>query len=123
MHDELTTSIIQAAQEVHELLGGPGLVESIYESALCHELILRKIPFQRQVAVPVLYKGKSVRNPLFLDIVIENKLVVEIKALTLDTPYYIAQLQTHLHFAGLTSGILINFGKESLKDGIFCIHK
>jgi GxxExxY protein len=123
MHDELTTSIIQAAQEVHELLGGPGLVESVYESALCYELILRKVPFQRQVAVPVLYKGKPVRKPLFLDIVIENKLVVEIKALSLDTPYYIAQLQTHLHFAGLASGILINFGKESLKDGIFCIHK
>ncbi len=123
MQDELNTKIIQAAQEVHDLLGGPGLLESVYESALCHELALRKITFQRQVAVPVLYKGKSVRKPLFLDIVIDNKLVIEIKAFNLDTPYYIAQLQTHLHFAGLTSGILINFGKESLKDGIFCVQK
>jgi GxxExxY protein len=118
---DLAENIINAATEVHNLLGGPGLLESVYESALCHELSLRKIGFQRQVAVPVVYKGKSVRRPLFVDIVVENQLVIEVKALESDNPYYLAQLCTHLRFMGIPKGLLINFGKEFLKDGVSCI--
>jgi GxxExxY protein len=118
MQNDLVETIIQAATEVHNLLGGPGLLESIYESALCHELALQKIPFLRQVAVPVIYKGMAVRKPLFVDILIGNQIVVEVKALESDNPYYLAQLNTHLRLLGVSKGLLINFGKEFLKDGI-----
>jgi GxxExxY protein len=115
---KLADQIIDAAGEVHRLLGGPGLLENIYESALCHELALRKIPYQRQVPIPVLYKGVCVREPLFLDILVERELVVEIKAMEKDNPYFQVQLFTHMKLLGVKSGLLINFGKQHLKDGI-----
>ena len=118
---DLIELIVSAASEVHSVLGGPGLVESVYESALCHELDLRKVSYQRQVAVPVIYKGKPVRRPLFLDVLVENQIIIEVKALAVDTPYYLAQLYTHLRFMGIQKGLLINFGKEHLKDGVTCV--
>lgn len=114
----LAEQIIDAANEVHRHLGGPGLLENVYESALCHELAIRKIPYQRQVPVPVLYKGVHIREPLFLDILVDRELVVEIKAMEKDNPYYQAQLFTHMKLLGVKSGLLINFGKQHLKDGI-----
>ncbi len=68
MEKDLSQQIVESAIEVHRLLGGPGLLETIYESALCHELSLRGIPTQRQMQIPVTYKNKVVRDPLFLDI-------------------------------------------------------
>jgi GxxExxY protein len=121
MSADLAEQIVNAAAEVHKFLGGPGLVESVYESALCHELNLRSIAYQRQVPVPVIYKGKSIRRPLFLDIFVENLIIVEVKALEVDSPYYLAQLHTHLRFMGIQKGLLINFGKEFLKDGVTCV--
>ena len=118
---DLTELIINAANEVHQLLGGPGLVESVYESALCHELTLRNVNYQRQVAVPVIYKGKTVRRPLFLDVLVENQIIIEVKALEVDAPYYLAQLHTHLRLTGIQKGLLINFGKEFLKDGVTAV--
>jgi GxxExxY protein len=70
------------------------------------------------VPIPVLYKGVSIRGPLFLDILVDQQLVVEIKAIEKDNPYYQIQLYTHLRLLGIKSGLLINFGKEHLKDGI-----
>ena len=116
--EELTHQVIGAAIEVHKLLGGPGLIESVYESALCHELTLRGLLNQRQISVPVLYKGFAVREPLFLDILVENKVVVEIKALGKENPYYQAQVATYLRLTGLKIGLLIDFGKKLLKDGV-----
>lgn len=116
---DLVEQIIQAALEVHQHLGGPGLIESIYESALCHELLLRKIHYRRQVAVPVVYKGNSIRKPLFLDILVEGQIVVEVKASEPHLPYYLAQLNTHMRFLKIPQGLLINFGQGSLKEGIF----
>jgi len=115
---DLSHTIIGAAIEVHRLLGGPGLIESVYESALCHELTLRGIQSQRQMAVPVVYKGIPVREPLFLDILVENTVIVEVKSLGKDNPYFQAQVATYLRLTGLKLGLLIDFGKTLLKDGI-----
>jgi len=118
MEKELADQIIASAQEVHKLLGGPGLLESVYESALCHELSLRVIKTQRQVPIPVLYKGAFVRDPLYLDILVEDQAILEIKATERDYPFFQIQLSTYLRLTGVKSGMLINFGKQYLKDGI-----
>lgn len=118
MESKLSTQIIEAAIEVHLHLGGPGLLESIYEAALCHELSLRGIQTQRQLPIPVTYKNCPVRDPLFVDILVENKVVIEVKATGKDFPFYQAQLLSHLRLANLPFGMLINFGKANIKDGI-----
>ena len=78
--DDISHQIIGAAIEVHRTLGGPGLLESIYESALCHELVLRGFRIQRQKPVRVVYTGVAIRDPLFIDILVEDKVLVEVKA-------------------------------------------
>ena len=118
MEDELSYKVIGAAIEVHKTLGGPGLLEGVYESCLCQELALRGLKVQRQVAVPVTYKGKVVRDPLVIDILVENKLIVEVKATEKECPLYRVQLLTYLRLTCLKLGILINFGKESIREGI-----
>jgi GxxExxY protein len=118
MEKNLKEQIIESAVEVHRLLGGPGLLESIYETALCHELKLRGIRSQRQMAIPVLYKGAFVRDPLYLDILVEDQVIIEVKATERDFPFFQVQLSTYLRLTGVKSGLLINFGKQYLKDGI-----
>lgn len=118
MHNDLEQKIIEAAVEVHQNLGGPGLLESIYESALCHELSLKGIRTHRQKPIPVMYKGVEVREPLFLDILVENQIIVEVKASERDFPFYQIQLLTYLRMMGIEKGLLINFGKHYLKDSI-----
>ncbi len=118
MENKLSTQIIEAAVEVHQLLGGPGLLESIYESALCYELSLRGLHAQRQIPVPVIYKNIAVRDPLFLDILVEDKVIIEVKASGKDLPFYQAQLLSHLRLANIPFGLLINFGKPSVREGI-----
>jgi len=118
MDSELNSKIVDAAFEVHRLLGGPGLLETVYESALCHELSLRGVPSQRQLPISVLYKNTEVRDPLFLDILVDNQIIIEVKATGKDYPLYQVQLLTYLRLTGVKSGLLINFGKEHLKDGI-----
>jgi GxxExxY protein len=118
MEKDLAQQIIDAAMEVHKLLGGPGLMETVYESALCHELSLRGLYTQRQVPIPVKYKAAEVREPLFLDILVENKLIIEVKATSKDLPWYQIQLLTYLRLTGKEKGLLINFGKPRLSEGI-----
>jgi len=118
MEKDLSEQVIEAAMEVHRLLGGPGLLETVYESALCHELALRGLHSQRQVPIPVKYKSAEVRDPLFLDILVEDKLIIEVKAINKDLPYYQIQLLTYLRLTGKEKGLLINFGKPRLSDGI-----
>ena len=113
----LAGQIVEAATEVYSILGGPGLLENVYESALSHELSLRGIQNQRQIPIPVRYKNSEVRTPFFLDLLVENQIIIEIKATPQDYPFYHAQLMTHLKFANLSLGLLINFGKKDLKDG------
>lgn len=119
MDEELYQQIHDAAIEVHQSLGGPGLLESIYESALCHELKLRGISNQRQLPIPVIYKNISVREPLYLDILVQDSVVIEVKATGKDYPYYYAQLGTYMRLAEIPFGLLINFGKEDMREGIY----
>ncbi len=118
MENYFHREVIGAAIEVHRILGGPGLLESIYEAALCHELSLRGLKIQRQLPVPIKYKGVVIRDPLFIDILVENKLIVEVKATENDSLICQAQLLTYLRLTDMKLGLLINFGKTRVKDGI-----
>lgn len=118
IENPLTKQIVEAALEVHAVLGGPGLLESVYESALYHELTLRGLRSQRQLPIPVKYKNIEVRRPLFLDIMVEDQVILEIKATDNDYPFYHAQLMTHLKLTQTSLGLLINFGKKDLHDGL-----
>lgn len=114
--DELTEQIIGAAIEVHKILG-PGLLETIYESALCHELGLRCIPFEKQLPVDVRYKD-VVLGGQRLDLVVFRTVVVEIKAQARLPETAMAQVLSYLKATGLKRGLLINFGSYRLVDGI-----
>src|SRR5262245_61297641 len=97
--DPLTGAIIGAAIEVHRHTG-PGLMESVYQRCLCHELMLRSIPFEPFVRLPVTYKGLALGDDLILDIVVDNRLVVELKAVEGIDPVHEAQLLTYLRLSG-----------------------
>jgi len=116
MGDELTQRIIGAAIEVHRTLG-PGLLESIYEEALCHEFTLQGIAFNRQAPVNVVYKDKVIAGQR-LDLLVEGEVVVEIKALAKLPDVATAQLLSYLKATGLKRGLLINFGEKTLIDGV-----
>lgn len=88
----LSEKIIDAAIEVHRFLGGPGLLESLYEDVLCHELKLRGVTVQSQVPVPVVYKGVHLRDPLRLDLLVDNKIIVEVKATEKEFSIHKAQI-------------------------------
>ncbi len=115
--DPRTEPIIGAAIEVHKQLG-PGLLESTYEECLCHELHLRGIQFQRQLDLPVLYKGLKLDCGYRIDLLVEETVVVELKALEQILPVHEAQLLTYLRLAQKSVGLLINFNVPLLKDGI-----
>jgi GxxExxY protein len=118
MHEnEISNLIIGAAIEVHKYFG-PGLVEQVYEEALCHELSLRSIRFERQKFVPIHYKGVKLGMPLRLDLIVEEKVIVDLKAkeevIALDG----AKLLSYLRLSNLRLGLIINFHSLVLKDGI-----
>jgi len=116
MPDELTERIIGAAVEVHRHLG-PGLLESIYEEALTHELGLRQIKCDRQVAVDVLYKDIRIHGQR-LDLLVENEVVVEIKSMKSVPEVASAQVLSYLKAAGLKRALLLNFSETRLVNGI-----
>ena len=115
--DSLSETVIGAAIEVHRILG-PGLLESAYEECLCHELECRQIAFQKQVELPVQYKDITLNCAYRLDIVVENQLVLELKAVDKLLPVHNAQLLTYLRLSGLSTGLLLNFNVPVLKDGV-----
>jgi len=117
IHEELTREIIGAAIEVHKELG-PGLLESAYHSCLCFEFELRKIPFQSKVKLPLNYKGYVLESGYEMDIFVDSKVVVELKATTESHPVYEAQLLTYMKLTKSAVGLLINFHVPVLKDGI-----
>jgi GxxExxY protein len=117
MERDLTEKIIGAAIEVHRSLG-PGLLESIYEECMAIELHLRGIEFVRQKALPIEYKGRRVAADLKIDLLIENQVVVELKAIECLLPVHAAQLLTYMKLSNLPLGLLINFHVPLLKDGI-----
>ena len=113
----LTERVIGAALEVHRALG-PGLLESTYELCLCRELSVRGIVFERQKPVAVEYKGVKLDCGYRVDLLIENQLVVELKAVDGLTPINDAQLLTYLRLGGWSIGLIINFNVQLLKHGI-----
>jgi GxxExxY protein len=115
--DELSREIIAAAIEVHKHLG-PGLLESAYEECRCRELSLRQLPFERQKALPVKYKGLNLECGYRLDIVVDGCVVLELKAIDDVGPIHEAQLLTYLKQSGLKLGMLINFNVPVLARGI-----
>ncbi len=115
--DRLSKEIIGAAIEVHRHLGA-GLLESTYEECLCKELEMRDIKFERQKPLAVVYKGITLECGYKLDIVVEDKVILELKSVNKVEPIHEAQLLTYLKIADLKLGILMNFNVVILKDGI-----
>ena len=103
---------------MHRILAGPGLLESLYEEALHHELQLRHIPVEVQVLVPVSYKKRILKDPMRMDMLIDRKIIVEVKATDQSHPVHRAQLLTYLRLTGLKLGLVLNFGQGKLVDGI-----
>lgn len=115
--DDGTREIIAAALEVHRHLG-PGLLESAYEECLCFELELRNISFERQKPLPISYKGKNLDCAYRLDLLVGNRILLELKSVEKLLPIHEAQLLTYLKLSGMKTGLLINFNEQLLKDGI-----
>ena len=114
--DKLTERIIGAAIEVHRQLG-PGLLESIYESALSIELECAQLAFQRQVTVPIQYRGRPIGEHR-LDFIVQNAVVVELKSVERMDPVFEAQILTYLRITNLRVGLLVNFNSRLLRDAI-----
>lgn len=115
--NEISKIVLDAAIEVHRTLGGPGMLESVYRDSLVHELRLRGLKVEKEVLVPVVYKGTKVGDPLRIDVLVEDLLIVECKAVEKDNPIFAAQLLTYLRMTKRHLGLLINFGKQTLVSG------
>jgi GxxExxY protein len=115
--NEISHKIIGAAIEVHRILG-PGLLESIYEEALCHELYLRGIKFLRQQPVPIPYKDIKLGTDLRLDLLVEEKVIVDLKAKEFVTAIDHQKLLSYLRLSHKRLGLIINFHVTKLKDGV-----
>ncbi len=113
----LARQMIDSAFKVHKALG-PGLLESVYEHCLCHELSKRGLDIARQVAVPVVYDGEKLDAGLKLDVIVGGKIILEIKAIERILPVHRAQLLTYMKLTGCKLGFLLNFNVPVIKDGI-----
>ena len=113
----ISEKIIGCAIEVHRILG-PGLLESVYEECLCKELELNNISFKRQDKLPLKYKGMNVDCGYRIDLIVENKVIVELKSVEKILPVHEAQLLTYLKLTSLRLGLLINFNEPILKQGL-----
>ena len=117
--NELTKIIIDCAIEVHRTLGGPGLLESVYEEALVWELKNRRLSVLKQVYLPIHYKGSPLGTTLRIDIMVNKMVIVECKATEQMDKLFQSQLLTYLRVSGLRVGLLLNFGQTLMKDGIY----
>jgi len=115
--DPRTSLIIGAPIEVHRILG-PGLLESAYEECLCHELHLREISFERQIELPVEYKGIKLDCGYRVDLIVQEEIVVELKRVERVLPIHEAQLLTYMRLTGKQVGLLINFNVPLLTKGV-----
>ena len=115
--NKTTESIIGAALEVHRHLG-PGLLKSAYEECLCEELLLRKIPFKRQVVLPVTYKSKKLDIGYRIDLLVNDEVVVELKTVESVLPIHEAQTLTYMRLGNWQVGLILNFNVTVLKNGI-----
>jgi len=117
MEMDLTVKVIGCAIEVHKQLG-PGLLESTYEKCLMYELYLNGITAQSQVILPICYKNIDIEAGYRLDILLPNKLVIELKSVDKIIPVYSAQLSTYMKLTDIDKGLLINFNVKKLADGV-----
>ncbi|TWT75296.1 GxxExxY protein [Allorhodopirellula solitaria] len=118
MHEnDLSKTILNASIEVHRTLGGPGLLESVYEEALAWELGQVGLLVRRQQSVPIRYKGNVLSTPLRLDLVVNDLVVVECKATSRYNNIFAVQCLTYLRLMNLKLGIVVNFGERLVKDG------
>ena len=115
--NELTYEIRGAIFEVYNTLG-PGLLESVYEEALVFELLQRGLKVERQVEVPILYKGQELKTALRLDLLIENTIIVELKSVEEMKPVFAKQLLTYLRLLNKRVGLLVNFSSGDIREGI-----
>ena len=115
--NQLTQTVIGAAINVHRVLG-PGLFESTYETCLCHELTLCGLPFVRQQQLPVWYKGVQLDCAYRIDLLVAQRVVIEVKSVEMLLPIHEAQLLTYLRLGGWQAGLLLNFNVPVLKQGI-----
>ena len=115
--NELTYEIRGAIFDVYNELG-PGLLESVYEEALAFELKERGLKVERQVEVPIQYKGNELKTPLRLDLLIENQIIVELKSVEEMKPVFAKQLLTYLRLLDKRVGLLVNFTSSNIREGI-----
>lgn len=118
MHEnEISREIIGAAIEVHRILG-PGLLESAYKQCMVRELLLRNLHFETEVMVPIMYKGVRLECGYRLDLLVEDKVIVELKSVAVVLPVALKQLLTYLRLMDKKVGLLINFNEQVLHEGI-----
>ena len=115
--EEIAQKTVDAAFTVHKALG-PGLLERVYEVCFCHELAKRGLRFERQIDVPITYDGLTFNEGLRLDVLIEKKIICELKAVDDMNPVWEAQILSHLKLTGRRLGFLINFNVPRIKEGI-----
>ena len=115
--EDIASKIIDAAIAVHRVLG-PGLLERVYEVCLCHELEKRNLKFERQVNVPIVYDGISFEEGYRIDILVEDQIIIELKAVENYNPVWKAQILSYLKVTGKRLGLLTNFNVPLLKDGV-----
>lgn len=115
--NELSVIVVNLCYEIHVSLG-PGLLESVYEEILAYELKENGLIFERQKGIPVIWKGKNMGLGFRSDIIVENKLIIEVKSLETIAPVHSKQLLTYLKLTGLKLGLLVNFNQKLIKDGI-----
>ena len=116
--NEISLMIVRGAIEGHRTLGGPGLLESVYEEALTWELGQANLSVQRQVQLPIPYKGQVLATLLRIDLIVNELVIVECKATSHYNTIFEAQALTYLRLTGLKLGLVINFGERLVKDGV-----
>lgn len=116
--NEISRHIVDCAIEVHRTLGGPGLLESVYEEALAWELRQRGLNAQSQIQVPISYKGNKLAAPLRLDLLVNGRVVVEVKSTIDYNPIFEAQALTYLRLLDLKLALVVNFGEQYVRNGI-----
>ncbi|TWU67521.1 GxxExxY protein [Crateriforma conspicua] len=116
--NEISQVVVSAAIEVHRTLGGPGLLESVYEEALAYELTQQGCNVRRQVPSPIQYKDVTLATPLKIDLLVNDLVIVECKAVTQYNAIFATQLLTYLRLKNLKLGLVIYFGERLVKDGI-----
>jgi GxxExxY protein len=116
--NEIAKTVVDCAIEVHRTIGGPGLLEGVYEEALAYEIRSAGLRVERQIPQPIVYKSQILGTPLRLDLRVEGLVLIDTKATIEFHPVFVAQMLTYLRLSGLKLGLVINFGERFVKDGI-----